>query len=78
MQKQWFADVLEVGVLENFEIFTRKHLWCSRFSIKLQALLKRDSTQWSIAKFLKIPFFTEYLRWLLVHINRDGDNAREK
>ena len=29
-------------------------------------------------EIFKNTFFTEYLRWLLVHINRDGDNAREK
>ena len=45
---------LKVDILKNFASFTGKHLCWSLFLTKLQA------------KFLRIPSFTEHLRWLLL------------
>ena len=49
----------KIAVLKNFTNFTEKHLgWslqCARFAVKF-------------AKFLRIPFFTEHLPWLLLKI----------
>ena len=36
---------LKIGALKNLANITEKHLYWSLFSIKLQALLKRDPTQ---------------------------------
>ena len=63
------------GVLRNFATFTGKHLCQSLFFNKLaglrpSALLKKRL--WhkcfpvKLAKFLRTPFFTEHLRWLLL------------
>ena len=61
----------KVGVLKNLAIFKGKHLFLSRFLIKLQTLLKRDSNTnrcfpVNVAKFLRRPFITEHLWWLLL------------
>ena len=45
----------EKGVLRNFAKFTGKHLCESLFFNKVTA------------KFLRTPFFTEHLWWLLLH-----------
>ena len=47
---------MKKGVLRNFAKFTGKHLRQSFFLIKLQAP----------PKFLRTPFFTEHLWWLLL------------
>ena len=44
----------KISVLKNFANFTRKHLCCSLFLLKLQALRPFKNT-----------FFTELLQWLL-------------
>ena len=69
----------KIGFLINFANFTGKQLcWCL-FLIKLQTfrfLLKRDSTQvfscqiCEFANFLRTPFFTEHLQWLLLSLIR--------
>ena len=64
VQKQWFADVLQIGALKKFTIFTRRHLCWSLFLIKLQdfrpaTLLKKLQDRCflvNIAKFLRTPF----------------------
>ena len=56
------------GVLRNFAKFIGKHLCQSLFFNKVvfkKRLWHRCFTV-SFAKFLKAPFFTEYLRWLLL------------
>ena len=47
----------KIGALKNFSNFTGKPLSWSFFSIKWHAS--------GCAKFLRTPFFTEHLRWLL-------------
>ena len=45
IKKRLFADVLQIGVLKNVAIFTRKHLHLSLFFYKVTrpvTLLKRD------------------------------------
>ena len=51
----------ETGALKNFAIFTGKHL-CWILFLRLQ----RRCFPVNIAKFLRTPFFTEHLRWLLL------------
>ena len=61
------------GVLSNFKKFTGKHL-CQRLfvnkGLQTTSLLKKSPWHWcfpvNFAKFLRAPFFTEYLRWLLL------------
>ena len=78
-QTQPFVDVLQVGVLRNFAIFTGKRPCWSLLLIKLQvwrhaALLKRDSNTvvslWILQNFLKHIFFTKHLRWLLLLLTK--------
>ena len=64
------------GVLRNFTKFTGKHL-CQRLffnkvaGLRAATLLKKSL--WhrcfpvNFAKFLRTPFFTEHLRWLLLN-----------
>ena len=63
-------------VLRNFAKITGKHLCQSLFfnkvaGLRLAALLKkrllRSRFHVIFAKFLRVPFFTEHLRWLLLH-----------
>ena len=65
----------KIGVLKYFIDFTGKRLRWSPFLIKLRtsrpaALLKRDSNAGvflqKFAKFLRTPFFTAHLWWLLL------------
>ena len=46
----------KIGALKTFTNFTGKHLCWSLFLIKFQA------------RFLRTPFFTEHLQWLLLSI----------
>ena len=62
----------KIGVLKNFGTFTRKYLCWSLLLIKLQAWrtiikkkLQRRCFPVKFAKFLKTPFLTEHLQWLL-------------
>ena len=48
----------KIGVFKSFANFTQKHLCWGLFLIKF--------------RFLKISFFTEYLRWLLLEGVREG------
>ena len=63
----------EKGVLKYFAKFTRKHLCQGLFfnkvaGLRLTTLLKKrlwlKCFHVNFAKFLRTPFFTEYLRWL--------------
>ena len=57
-QEQLFADVLQIGVLKNFEIFTGKHLRWNRPAISL----KRDfSVPCEYCEILQNSFFIEHL-----------------
>ena len=69
------SQMLKIGVLKNFVVFTGKHLCWSLIPIKLQnwrpaTLLKRDLTQRhfpvNITKFLRTVFSNEHLRWLFL------------
>ena len=59
------------GVLRNFTKFTGKHLCQSLFFNKVAVIKKR---LWhrcfpvNFMKFLRTPFFTEHLWWLLLYI----------
>ena len=53
----------EKGVLRNFTKFTGKHL-CQR-----KKRLWHRCFRVNFAKFLRTPFLTEHLRWLLLPIN---------
>ena len=48
----------KIGVLKNFTNFTGKHL-LKRFQHRCFPV--------KFTKFLRTPFFTEQLRWLVVH-----------
>ena len=53
-------------VLRNFPKFTRKHLRQSLFFNRVAGFAKRDSCEF--CKFLRTPFLTENLRWLLLYM----------
>ena len=66
------------GVFRNFAKFTRKHLCQSLFfnkvaaSLKKTTLLKKETWHWYVpvnfVKLLRITFFIEHLRWLLLNL----------
>ena len=65
------------GVLRNFAKFTGKHLCqnllfnkaaCLRPAILLKKRLWHRCFPVNFAKFLRIPFLTEHLQWLLLHL----------
>ena len=65
----------EKGSPRNFAKFTGKHLWQSLFFNKVAGLrpatlLKKRLWHWcfpvNFAKFLRTPFYTEHLWWLLL------------
>ena len=53
------------AVLRNFGKVTGKHL-CLRPPTLLEKILWHMSFPVNFAKFLRTPFFTEHLRWLLL------------
>ena len=55
------------GVRRNFEKFTGKHLCQSLFFNKKHRLWHRCFPV-IFAKFLRTPFLTEHLRWLLLYL----------
>ena len=59
-QKQSSGDVLKKSVLTNFAKFTGKYLCQSLFFNKVAKLMQ------NFAKFLRTPFVTEHLWWLLL------------
>ena len=59
-QKQSSRGVLKKDVLRNFAKFTGKHLCQSLFFNKVAGLRR------NFAKFLRTPFVTEHLWWLLL------------
>ena len=63
--------LFKIGVLENFAIFTGKHLCWILFLLKLQAWRPEGLYLYSplkIAKFLRRPFFIEHFWWLLMEL----------
>ena len=59
------------GLLRNVTKFTGKHLCQSLFFNKVTLLKKRLWRRWfpvKFAKFLRPPFFTEHLWWLLLAV----------
>ena len=74
---------MEKGVLRNFAKFSGKHLCQSLFFNKVAGLGPPASLKkrlWhrffpvNFAKFLRIPFFTEHLRWLPQSFNLFHDS----
>ena len=71
-QKQSLTDAFNKGVLENFAYFTRKYLCWSLFFNKVAGLqlyyrrLEQKCFPVKFVKFLRTPFLTEHLRWLLL------------
>ena len=55
------------GILRNFAKFTGKHL-CQGLIFNKVADLRHRCFPVNFAKSLRTPFFTEHLRWLLLHI----------
>ena len=62
------------GILRNFAKFTGKHLYQNLFVNKVvgcATLLKKRLLQWcfsiNFAKFLRTPFLTEHLLWLILY-----------
>ena len=73
------------GFLENFAKFTGKHRCQSLFSNKVASLRPATLLKkrlWhrcfpvNFAKFLRTPFFTEHLRWLLLHLRHSTWSLR--
>ena len=68
----------KIGVLKNFALFTGKYLCLSlSWSLKVHGLkaynfikerLQHRCFPMNNAKFLRTPFFTEQLRWLLLYV----------
>ena len=67
-----------IGVLENFAMFTGNHLCWSLFFDKYAGLkacnfikkrLQHTFFPVKFAKFLRTPFFTEHVLWLLLEIS---------
>ena len=74
-----------IGILKNFANFIGKHLCWSFFLMKLQALrpatllktrLQHRCFPMKFAKFLRTPFFTEHLWWLLLKIMNSSSYLR--
>ena len=70
----------EKGVLRNFAKFTGKYLCQSLFfnkvaDVRLETLLKKRLAHRrfpvNFVKFLRAPFFTEHLWWLLLDVGYD-------
>ena len=70
--RRFSVEKVFLEILQNSQENTRAR---ASFLIKLQAsslIKKRDSGVWhrcfpvNFAKFLRIPFFTEHLRWLFM------------
>ena len=64
-QKQPSEVFYAKGVIRNFTKFTGKHLCQSLFFNKVAGLRHRCFPV-NFVKFPRTPFFTEYLRWLLL------------
>ena len=69
-----------IGVLRNFAKFTPKHLSQSLFFNKVASLRPATLVKkrlWlrcfpmNFAKFLRTPFLTEQLRWMLLYLVRE-------
>ena len=69
-----------IGVLKNFAMFTGKHLCWSLFFNKYAGLkacnfikkrLQHKFFPVKFAKFLRTPFFTEHVRWMLLEISHE-------
>ena len=74
------------GFLRNFGKFTGKHLCHSLFlskvaGLKPATLLKKrlwhSCFAVNFAKFLRTPFFTEYLWWLLLYVSTHVSTLRQ-
>ena len=67
-----YQILLNIGVLENFANFTGEYLCWSLFFSKVAGLqlyyktLQHRCFPVKFVKFLRTPFFTEHLRWLLL------------
>ena len=68
----------KLGTLRNFTKFTGKHLCQGLFLNKVEGLRPTTLLKKSLwhrcftvnfAKFLRTPFFTEHLRWLLLNLS---------
>ena len=77
LQKQPPEVSIKKGVLRNSTKFTGKHLCQSLFFNKVPGLTPATSLKkrpWhryfpvNFVKFLKTPFLTEHLRWLLINL----------
>ena len=69
-----FELFCEKGLLRNLTKFTGKRLRQSLFFNKVTTLFKKRIFRWcfpvNFVKFLRTPFLTEYLWWLLLNIKK--------
>ena len=79
VQKQPPEVFCEKGVLRNFAKFTGKHLCLSLFLNEVEGLrpaalfrkrLGHSCFPANFVEFLKTPFLTKHLRWLLLNVSR--------
>ena len=77
MQKQSRADAFKIGVLKNFANFTEKppvlnFIFNKVADLKASTFIKKtlqcSCFPLKFAKFLRIPFSTGHLQWLLLYM----------
>ena len=78
IQKHSLQMFFKIGVLKNFANFRGKHLCWSFFVIKLQPKNRPRHRFFPMkfANFLRTPFFTEHLWWLLLKIINSNNYLR--
>ena len=60
---------LKIGILNNFAIFTGKHLSCSLFLSKsTKKKLQHRRFLLNNAKFSRTAFFIEHIQWLFLYL----------
>ena len=78
-QKQSSGGFYKKDILKNFAKFTGKHLCLSLFFRKVAGLrLWHRYFPANFSKFLRTPFVTEHLRWLLLKTTVNQPIFREK
>ena len=73
-KKHWSCFLKKLLVMENFEIFTEKHLCWSLF---LARVSNTDVFMWILQNFKK-QLFIELLRWLLLIILYFGSSSKSR
>ena len=71
-KKQSSEGVCEKAVLRNFTKFTGKHL-CLRPAALLKKRLRHRCFPVNLVKFVRTPFLTEHIWWLLLYKKHGKD-----